>query len=131
MEWLEDDLTDAARDSFIDLDPSLRPAAWADIWFRRALAEETTPALAERSYLLRIVAADDRFGGHQRGALSDRGRTLIRWGEPTRVESYPDSRTPGAAWEVWEYQMRRRRVLFYDAHGMGDFKFRGDEPLVD
>ena len=131
VEWLEDGLTEAARDSLLDLDPHLRPAAWADIWRRRALAEGLTPVQAERRHLLRIVAADDRFGGHRRGALSDRGRTLIRWGEPARVQTYPDARTPGAVWEVWEYPMRQRRVLFFDAHGMGDFKIRGDESLLD
>jgi hypothetical protein len=79
--------------------------------------------------LRRIVEADDRFGGDGRGAETDRGRTLIRWGEPARIDSYADPRAAGAVWEVWDYPERGRRLYFFDAHGLGDYRLRREEPL--
>lgn len=131
LEWLEDGFAETVRDSLIVLQPDARPAAWATIWSETAGEEELTPVLCERRYLLRIVTADDRYGGYGRGALSDRGRTFIRFGEPAHVDTYPDTRTPGAVWEVWEYPARHRRLLFFDAHGMGDYKLRDEEHLED
>ena len=64
-----------------------------------------------------------------RGAESDRGRTLIRWGEPTQIEAFADARAAGASWEVWDYPERDLRLFFFDAHGSGDFRLRRQEPL--
>ena len=78
-------------------------------------------------HLLRIVDADARYGGFGRGALSDRGRVFIRWGEPDRVETARDARLPGASWEIWIYEDEQRRFHFHDAHGMGDFRLRSED----
>ena len=129
LKWLDERLLESRRDSLSDRPADERPAAWAAIWREVGVAVGQPADAVERRHLLRIVAADDRFGTYGRGALSDRGRTLIRWGEPTRIETYGDARAAGAVWEVWDYAARGRRIFFFDAHGVGDFRRRGDEFL--
>jgi len=130
LQWLDGVIAAAARDSLRDLAAAERPTAWQAVWRAVGAARELAPAAAERQHLLRIVAADDRFSAFGRGALSDRGRVYIRWGEPARVETFADPHTPGAVWEIWIYPERGRRVLFHDAHGFGDFRLRREEPIL-
>ncbi len=127
--WLDRWLAPDVRDSLRTLAPAHRPQAWRSIWLSIGDGDADAAASAGRAHLLRIVAADDRFGGFGRGSLSDRGRVFIRWGEPDRVETYADARTPGAEWEIWVYPGLDRRFVFHDAHGMGDFVLRREEPL--
>jgi len=131
LEWLEDRLDDGAVDSLCNLPAVARPATWSDLWRRFAAESPDTPEHLRRKHLLRIVAADERYGAFGRGSLSDRGRLLIRHGEPDQVEVYADSRTPGGVWEVWTYPERHLRFRFHDAHGMGDFRLRREERLPD
>jgi GWxTD domain-containing protein len=130
LQWLSGRLPEAVRDSLARRPGPERPTAWRDLWAAIAAADGVDPAAAERQHLWRIVTADDRFGSFGRGALSDRGRVYIRWGEPARVETFADPHVAGAVWQVWVYPERGRRVLFYDAHGFGDFRLRREEPLL-
>ena len=76
----------------------------------------------ERAHLLRIVAADARFGGLGRGALTDRGRIWVRCGEPDSVEERGADLAYEGRWEIWYYHARHLVFTFYDAHGLGDFR---------
>ncbi len=76
----------------------------------------------EREHLLRIVAADERFGGLGRGALTDRGRIWVRCGEPDSVEERGADLAYEGRWEIWYYHARHLVFTFYDAHGLGDFR---------
>jgi GWxTD domain-containing protein len=129
VNWLEGLLPSATRDSLRAVPAAGRPQAWSAAWRRIATAEALTPDAAERRHLRRIVTADDRFGGFGRGALSDRGRILIRWGEPARIEVFADERVPGAMHEVWSHPAAGLRFVFYDAHGLGDFRLQQTLPL--
>ena len=131
LDWLAGRLSESVRDSLGALPVAMRTAAWGDLWRQIAREDHREPVACEQDHLLRIVAADDRFGDHTRGALSDRGRVFIEHGEPDHVDSYTDDRTPGAVWEVWTYQSLGLRFFFYDAHDLGDFRLRRREPLVD
>ncbi len=127
--WLDGALPSSSRDTLRALPAGQRPDAWRAVWRRVGRRDDMAPDAARHRHLRRIVDADDRFGGFGRGALSDRGRMFIRWGEPARIETYADGRTPGSVWEVWIYPERGRRVFFHDAHGMGDFRLRREEPM--
>lgn len=127
--WLDGLLTAAVRDSLREVPRPQRPEAWARIWERVGPEQRLSPEAAARQHLLRIVAADERFGGFGRGALSDRGRILIRHGEPARVETYADERIPGAMYEVWYHPAAGVRFVFYDAHGLGDYRLQQTLPL--
>ncbi len=130
VDWLDGVLEESRRDSLREIPVTDRRGAWDAVWRDVGNAAGESPFQAERRHLRRIVSADDRFGTYGRGARSDRGRTLIRWGEPSRTESYADARAAGAVWEVWEYPDRDHRLFFFDAHGTGDFRLRRKEPLI-
>lgn len=127
--WLEDLLPQAVRDSLRALAAADRAEGWAEAWRRIAAAGDLSAAQAERQHLMRIITADERFGGFGRGSLSDRGRVYIRRGEPAQIETFADQRTAGAVFEIWIYSAAALRYVFYDAHGFGDFRLRLIEPL--
>ncbi len=127
--WLDGYLPAGRRDSLRALPAAFRPEAWAALWDDLAAGQGSTATVAREAHLLRIVAADERFGGFGRGALSDRGRMLIRWGEPERIERVADERVPGAVYEVWSVPQAGLRFVFYDAHGLGDFRLQQTLPL--
>lgn len=120
--WLAGLVCGAAIDSLRELDVDHRPAAWADVWTQIGAATGNEPLLAQTSHLRRIADADDRFGQFGRGALSDRGRALIRHGEPQSVEQTLDDLSRTGVWEVWLYPARNLRLVFYDANAINDFR---------
>ncbi|MEZ4388658.1 MAG: GWxTD domain-containing protein [Candidatus Krumholzibacteriia bacterium] len=128
--WLDGLVPDHRRDQLADLPPPARAVAWRELWLGLAAGDSLTGSRLRTEHLLRIVAADERFGGYQRGALSDRGRMFVRRGEPDHVEQTVDARVPGAVWEIWTYERDGIRCFFHDANGLGDFRLRRQEPLV-
>lgn len=128
LDWLDGQLTAAVRDSLRTVPVPARTAAWQELWTRLAAATREPVAASQRRHLDRIVTADARYGGFGRGALSDRGRVFVRWGDPDVVETVIDPRLPGAIWEIWLYEDTGRRFHFHDAHGMGDFRLRREDP---
>ncbi len=120
--WLKGLLPDAVQDSLRALPAAQRQAAWTAAWQRIAASRSEDPQTAALDHLRRIVTADERFGQFGRGALSDRGRAIIRYGEPGHVERYLDNLSGTGVWEIWEYPDLGLRLLFFDAHGMGDFQ---------
>lgn len=127
--WLDGVASEARRDSLLATAAPARASGWDALWADvasgagRSSAEELS-----RRHLRRIVAADARFGGFGRGALSDRGRVYVRRGPPDEVETVADAHLPGAVWEIWTYRRSGLRFFFHDAHGMGDFRLRRREP---
>lgn len=126
--WLEGTFPEATLDSLATVASADRAAAWNAAWAQYADPSGEDPRRVEQTHLLRIVAADERFGQFGRGALSDRGRVFIRHGEPDRIERYGDDLSRTGVWEVWTYRDLGRRFLFYDAHGVGDFRLSEERP---
>jgi GWxTD domain-containing protein len=120
--WLDGLLPGTAIDSLRALDADHRLAAWADVWTQVGAATGDEPLLAQTSHLRRVADADDRFGQFGRGALSDRGRALIRYGEPQSVEQTLDDLSRTGVWEIWLYPSRNLRLVFYDANAINDFR---------
>jgi len=124
--WLDHASTDEDDlDAMASLPVKDRAAAWRAFWDGR----RPGATLSETEHLLRIVDADRRFGRFGRGAMSDRGRYLIRYGSPDNVDVHVmDRRVPGD-WEVWYYRARGFKVIFHDAYGLGDFREYARWPL--
>jgi GWxTD domain-containing protein len=120
--WLDGLLSSAAADSLRDLPAGARAPAWTAAWRQIGAAAGEAPAAAATAHLRRVAEADDRYGQFGRGALSDRGRAYIRYGEPDRVEQSVDDLSRTGIWEVWHYPSRRLRLIFYDANAINDFR---------
>lgn len=129
LDWLEGLIDGEWRGRLRDLPAAARGAAWDELWAELGRQQQASAAAARRQHLRRIVAADDRFGGDRRGALTDRGRVHVRWGEPAEVAQAADPLVPGAVWEFWTYPAAGLRFVFHDAHGLGDFRLRRTETL--
>jgi GWxTD domain-containing protein len=63
-----------------------RAVAMADFWKRHDPDPATEENAVYDEFQLRFATAQERFPGFKPGALSDRGRILIRLGEPASVE---------------------------------------------
>jgi len=76
-------------------------------------------------YYYRVDYANRRFGvGRIRsGWDTDRGEVLIRFGEPDHIQRHPFS-MGARPYEVWEYARIRRRFIFVDQTGFGDYQLR-------
>jgi GWxTD domain-containing protein len=122
VSWLDGLVPASTVDSLRTLPAAERAAAWAATWERIATQTAEPARAAEVTHLRRIADADARFGGFGRGALTDRGRALIRYGEPERVEQTLDDLSRTGIWEVWHYPSRRLRLIFYDANAINDFR---------
>lgn len=122
LAWLEGTVPSETRAGLQRLPAEQRREAWRALWPPLAAAAGVPAAELEREHLLRIVAADERFGGLGRGALTDRGRIWVRCGEPDSVEERGADSGYEGRWEIWYYHARRLVFTFYDAHGLGDFR---------
>lgn len=120
--WLAGWTSDEQRERLLALDQASRAAAWDSVWLRAAAATGRSARTLEDEHLQRIVTADERFGRFGRGALSDRGRAWIRYGEPDRIEFEADPFGRETRWEIWYYQVQRVRLVFVDRNGLGDFQ---------
>ena len=101
-----------------------RQAAWRAYWNAvepgPGLSEAVTDALTRHLDL--ILSADERFGCAQRGAETDRGRAWIRYGPPDEITYLGDQSGGQRNWEQWIYRRLDLRLIFLDAHGLGDFQ---------
>ena len=122
--WLDGLVPEPEQDRLSELALLERPAAWDTVWAQLAREEATEVREAQRAHLLRIIEADDRFGRFGRGSLSDRGRVLIRYAEPTRIDRHAGDAAREQQWEVWYYSGLGLRFTFVDQHGLGDYRLQ-------
>lgn len=120
--WLEGIADDEQRQRLRQVPAGERVAVWRALWERAAAQSGVPAADLERAHLLRIVEADRLFGDFGRGALSDRGRILIRYGTPDSVEHRADDLSYDGRWEIWYYHDERLAFTFFDAHNLGDYR---------
>jgi len=117
--WLEEIVTEKSeRRALSSLPAARRAEAWRLVWVDRGPDQEPN----EAEHLGRIVEADRRFGRFGRGALSDRGRTMIRYGRPDKVDHHGMDPNVSGEWEVWYYREKGLRVVFYDPYALGDYR---------
>jgi GWxTD domain-containing protein len=114
--------TKEEKKEFAKLTTEVQAKAWVELFWARRDPDLNTPVNEFKlDFDQRVVAADKLFTWEkQRGALSDRGRTLIVLGRPNKVQSVPAGNvggTPlgeGGGWqsegldrqgaaEIWEY----------------------------
>jgi len=124
--WLAHAATDQDDlDAMANLPGPERARAWREFWDGRQPGQ----TISESEHLSRVVEADRRFGRFGRGALSDRGRYLIRYGSPDHVDHRVMDRRMAGDWEIWYYRAKGFRVIFHDAYGLGDYREYARMPI--
>ena len=96
-----------------------------EFWRRRDPTPATPENETEAAFYDRIEQADRRFreggGADVPGWRTDRGRVLIRYGEPDDVRREPQS-GPDRPWEAWKYTRKRSlKFVFLDLTRMGHY----------
>ncbi|MBI4420305.1 MAG: GWxTD domain-containing protein [Gemmatimonadetes bacterium] len=94
-------------------------------WSRRDPSPGTAENETESQYYARIAVANRRFreggGGDVPGWRTDRGRILIRYGEPDEVLQRPQT-GPTPPYEVWKYtRVRPLKFAFLDETRLGHY----------
>jgi GWxTD domain-containing protein len=123
ISWLEGPDGSDDLDAMKKAPPEDRQRLWEEFWSLAGGNE------ARITHLLRILEADDRFGGFGRGALSDMGRVFIKFGTPDSVESRENNISSPSVWKIWNYYELGTSFIFYDAYGMGDFRLYSRAPI--
>jgi GWxTD domain-containing protein len=102
---------------------SQRRESWESFWSRR----DPDPSTPENERLdlhyHRVAHARSHLrDGFRDGALSDRGRIWILYGEPDSIESASPGFESSSAYEVWTYRERGLVYYFRDTDGFGSFR---------
>ena len=73
-------------------------------------------------YYQRVNLANREFSNFNEGGwLSDRGRILIKFGQPDDIERHPFE-IDTYPYEVWRYYALRKIFVFADRTGFGDYR---------
>ncbi len=70
------------------------------------------------SFYQRLVEAEDKFGGEQRGWQTDLGRIYLVHGAPDEIAVHTRA-TTAQPFQVWRYRKRQKEFLFVDRKGLG------------
>jgi len=111
-------------DSLMDSAEDNRFAAWVSFW----QAKDPTPGTPENElkeeYYRRIRFAEINYGHLGRdGWKTDRGMVYVTYGPADEVETHPfefDSKP----YQIWYYYNLRKRFVFVDVNGYGDFELQ-------
>jgi GWxTD domain-containing protein len=125
--------TDEEREQFIE-----------QFWRRRDPTPDTLENEFRNDYYRRIALANERFGtADQPGWRSDRGRILIKFGEPDQLERHPSGevyirteagstiRSKTVPFETWRYRLlegigQNVTLEFVDVDSSGEFPLAHD-----
>ncbi len=97
--------------------------------FWDAYSESNNGSETMRSiFYKRIIEADRRFSfrNYKRGWMTDRGRILIKYGEPDEIvhEPLPLETRP---YIIWYYYTLSKNFLFQDLKGFGDYELKNTQ----
>ncbi len=99
-----------------------RRERFIEFWEKRDPTPNTSSNERMEEYYLRIDYANRHYTGRSNGWETDRGYTLVLYGEPDQVESGSADQQFKQPYEVWHYRRIGRQFVFLDRNGTGDFK---------
>lgn len=107
-------------------DPDEQRRFLADFWEKRDPSPGTLRNEARETFVRRVRYANDQFASSMReGWRTDRGRVLVKYGEPSNIESnrYQPSTVPH---DIWRYDYLEGEgsaiFVFSDPEGFGSFE---------
>jgi len=124
--WLEGIFKDEDLDLLADLQVEQREEHFTGLW-----GTGKNNSRNELNHLLNILEADSRFEGSERGALTDQGRSWIRYGQPDHIENKGNMEGRYRRWQIWHYRDSGLRLTFLDAHGLGEYRLIETEYSTD
>jgi GWxTD domain-containing protein len=87
--------------------------------------KDPTPATPKNELLVeyynRIKIANERYSHYVDGWKTDMGMVYIIYGNPSNIERHPFE-SNAKPYEIWEYYDLRRRFVFVDDSGFGDYR---------
>jgi len=72
-------------------------------------------------YYNRIKIANERYSHYVEGWKTDMGMVYIIYGNPSNIERHPFE-SNARPYEIWEYYDMRKRFIFVDDTGFGDYR---------
>lgn len=91
-------------------------------WKKRDPTPGTLENERMQEYYIRIDYANRHYTGNNSGWETDRGHTLVLYGEPDEIASGDASVGFEQPYVVWHYRRIGRKFIFVDRLGNGDFK---------
>lgn len=91
-------------------------------WDKRDPTPDTRANEHMQEYYSRIDFANRHYTGSDRGWETDRGHTLVLYGEPDNVDRSSLDAELAQPYEVWYYHRIGRRFIFVDRSGGGRFE---------
>lgn len=74
-----------------------------------------------REYYNRIKIANERYSHYVDGWKTDMGMVYIIYGNPSSIERHPFE-SDSKPYEIWEYYDSKKRFIFVDETGFGDYR---------
>lgn len=111
-------------DDLRDLPEDQRIAKWNEFWKSKDPSPGTEENELKSEYYRRLAYANRRFSvSNKLGWKTDMGMIHIIYGEPDDIERHPfDIDTK--PYELWYYYNPRRRFLFIDVRGYGEYELQ-------
>jgi len=105
----------------IQLSSTEKEKAFIKFWDKIFPSPDETVNGKMIEYYQRANYAKEQFGNGRIGWKTDRGRIYIIYGKPSEVErhAFVDQEAP---YEIWYYNHLKRRFIFKDEHGFGDYR---------
>ncbi len=91
-------------------------------WKKRDPTPSTLENERMQEYYIRIDYANRHYTGNNSGWETDRGHTLVLYGEPDEIASGDANVRFEQSYVVWHYRRIGRKFIFVDRLGNGDFK---------
>lgn len=93
-------------------------------WQKRSEAAQEGESASYKRYMQRVDEADIKFKGIRKsGSQTERGRVYITYGNPNRVETYPNESNL-KPYEIWYFDSIEGGVIFIfgDLYGFGEYE---------
>ncbi len=105
-------------------DPNGMRQFLTQFWYRRDKVSGSSPGTNRREFLRRVQEANQKFRAMgKEGWQTDRGRILLKYGEPDEIERHPSSMDL-LPYEIWYYHNLEggSEFIFADLRGFGEYE---------
>ena len=109
-------------DKYEEADPEEQKRFFISFWSKMDPNPHTEVNELMEEYFRRVNYADHKFKVmNSPGWRTDRGRILIKFGDPDEIERHPFE-VDSVPYEIWRYYTLQRIFVFVDQTGFGDYR---------